>query len=113
MKFTLDHLKIGLIVTAILLYFFVPKGSNPIVDHSAEIKAKDQVIESIARERDTYRAWKDEKNAELLKKDSLLDLNFKLNQSTYTKIDATLKNIPIRIAHIANNDDSIRAAFSK
>lgn len=73
------------------------------------INAKDEVIAA----RKELNEQLDNQIYALEKRDSTLNAHFTQNQVIYSKINDQLKNIPDRIAAIANNDDSIRAVFSR
>jgi hypothetical protein len=45
--------------------------------------------------------------------DSMLNVHFIENQKNYKSLYEKLKNIPVNIARIYNNDDSIRIKFSE
>jgi cell division FtsZ-interacting protein ZapD len=90
-KITLEHIKV-LLIAAVLVYLFLPKKGKQIVDRIGEIAAKDEVIKSLERERDTYRAWKDEAVAILQKKDSELQKEVKTTIIKYEKIPAVIRN---------------------
>lgn len=112
MKLTLEHLKVLLLAALIIKVFFL-QGSDSKPDHSGEIKALEKVSESIARERDTYRSWKDEEIRRGIERDSLLIISFTQHQKVYEPIQRNLANVPVRIQRIAGNDDSIRSAFAR
>ena len=62
------------------------------IDYKELLKAKDEVIQSVIRERDVYRQWKDDAINELQKKDSVLQLKIKTNTVRYEKIPVTVSN---------------------
>lgn len=57
------------------------------------IKAKDETIQAVTRERDTERRLKDEAINELNKKDSLLQLKYKTNTVKYEKISSNINSL--------------------
>lgn len=65
------------------------------------MKAKDETIQAVIRERDTYRQWKDDAINELQQKDSLLQLKIKTNTVKYEKVAGTVANY---------SDDELRRA---
>lgn len=81
-----------LIVIAVILCLMLFRKKETVIDRTGEIKALEKVSESIARERDIYREWKDELNAELEKKDSLLQTQVKQTIIKYEKIPVTVRN---------------------
>lgn len=102
MKFTTEHIKTILLAAVVVYLFFVRKESKP-VDHTGEIKALEKVSESIARERDIYRQWKDDVNAQLIKRDSVLQTKLKTNNiKIYETIPAAVRNY---------NSDELRRAI--
>lgn len=83
----------------ILLTFF--KRNNNGIDYKELLKAKDETIQAVTRERDVYRQWKDDAINELQKKDSVLQLKIKTNTMRYEKIPVTVSNY---------SDDELRSA---
>ena len=76
-----------LLAIAVLLILQFTCKSKPLPpDNSALIKAKDEVIQSVIRERETFRQWKDETVMELQRKDSLLQIKQATNIIKYEKI---------------------------
>jgi len=71
------------------------------IDYKELIKAKDETIQAVIRERDTYRQWKDDAINELKAKDSVLQLKVKTNTIRYEKIPVTVSNL---------SDDELRSA---
>lgn len=88
----------AVILVISLLTSYRDKGD----DHYKElVKAKDETIQAVIRERDTYRQWKDDAIDELHKKDSVLQLKIKTNTVRYEKIPVTVGNL---------SDDELRSA---
>lgn len=112
MKFDKLHI-ILLLVFAVVGTLFVSslfrKSPPPNVTPPEVIKAFDQ-------ERETWKRLADEKDKNvtfILQQDSLKEVFYNQHQKIYLQYNDQLKNIPVHIARIANNDDSIRAAFAK
>lgn len=74
---------------------------TPYVDYKELIKAKDETIQAVIRERDTYRQWKDDIINELQKMDSILQTRIKTNTVRYEKIPVTVSNL---------SDEELRSA---
>ena len=89
--FVFGVIGIAVIVLSISLFTaFKNKGDN----HYKElIKAKDETIQAVTRERDTERRLKDEAINELNKKDSLLQLKYKTNVVKYEKIPVYINSL--------------------
>jgi len=85
---------LGILVILAVIYLvtiFGKKDKAP--DTSELIKAKDETIQAVIRERETFREWKDALIAENYKKDSLLQIKYKANTIIYEKtIPATVNN---------------------
>jgi hypothetical protein len=80
------------------------KKVQSIQTYTAQIvKAKDETIQAIIRERDTYREWKDAAIAELQRKDSALQVKY---QSTIIKYE----KIPVYINSL--NKDGLRSEYT-
>lgn len=73
------------------------------------LAAKEQVIEA----KNQANQEKDKSIAQHNRQDSILNQIYLLNQKNYKTIDEKLKNVPVSIARIANNDDSVRAAYRR
>lgn len=71
------------------------------IDYKELLKAKDETIQAVIRERDTYRQWKDDAINELKEKDSLLQVKIKTNTVRYEKIPVTVGNL---------SDEELRSA---
>lgn len=52
-------------------------------------------------------------NEALGQRDSVLNAHYAENEITYKKINETIKSIPIRIAKLGTNSDSLRRAFAE
>lgn len=90
-----------LLFGAVIIFFtFIGKRKDGI-DYKELIKAKDETIQAVIRERDTYRQWKDDAIQELQTKDSLLQLKVKTNTVRYEKIPVMVGNL---------SDDELRSA---
>jgi hypothetical protein len=105
-----------LLIIIIFITVFRSLRKAPDSPYKELIEAKDETIrakdETIAVKTEANRKL-DETIANLMSADSALAAQYKTNQVIYKNIDAKLKDIPVRIARIAGNDDSIRAAFSR
>lgn len=86
-------------VIVLITFFNRSKGG---IDYKELIKAKDETIQAVARERDAYREMKDDAIKELQTKDSLLQLRVKTNTIRYEKI-------PVIVAGIS--DTALRSAI--
>lgn len=111
MKFDKLHIILLLVfcVTGTLYISSIFRKSPPVATTPPE------VIKAFDQEREAWKRLADEKDKTvsfILKQDSLKEVFFNQHQKIYTQLNDQLKNIPARIARIANNDDSIRAAFS-
>ena len=91
-------LVIGVIVIAVSLF----KGKPIVPNNEGEIKAKDETIAAVIRERDTYRAWKDEAIQQRNTADSLLQVKYKTNTIKYERIPVIINALP--------PDELVRAA---
>jgi cell division FtsZ-interacting protein ZapD len=100
MKITSQHINIVL-AAVIIIILLLPKKGKQVLDRSGEIAAKDEVIKSIERERDTYREWKDSEIARYRRIDSALQNSVKQTIIKYEKIPATISRY--------NNDELRRA----
>lgn len=81
-----------------------------------KLAAKDSAIaekQRIIVSKDNQLLKADERISQLDNKDSLLALSFTRHQTVYKPINDELKNIPIHLARIRGNNDSIRNSFSK
>jgi len=56
------------------------------------INAKQEIINGLIRERDTYRQWKDETVSTLKRKDSVFVIQYKTNTIKYEKIPVAVGN---------------------
>lgn len=92
----------GILAFAVIIIAltFLTKA-KPDIDYREIIKAKDETIQAVIRERDTYRQWKDDVIEELNKKDSALQAKVKTNIIRYEKIPVTVSNL---------SDDELRSA---
>ena len=92
----------GILVFALIIVAltFLSRSKQGI-DYKELLKAKDETIQAVIRERDTYRQWKDDAINELHKKDSVLQLKVKTNTVRYEKIPVTVSNY---------SDDELRSA---
>lgn len=100
---------IGIII---FVLFKANKGINN--NYSQIVKSMDNTIAAVKNEREAYQLTIDEKlnkNVTLEQIDSLLAVHYRQDQIKYLKLEQELKNIPDRIALIAGNDSSIRAAY--
>ena len=88
----------AIILIISLLTSYRNKGDD---SYKELIKAKDETIQAVIRERDAYRQWKDEKIEELQKMDSMLQTKVKTNTVRYEKIPVTVSNL---------SDDELRRA---
>lgn len=120
-KPTPDQIKIFLLAVVVVIgitylatLFFGFKKPEP-SSSEAVIKAKDETIR-ILEDHQVFIRTQLNKNEQAIRdletRDSALNAHYLANQSVYIKLNEQLKNIPLRIAAIANNDDSIRAAFA-
>lgn len=78
------------------------------------VAAKDTIINKEHQKIDIYERLIEEKDRSLdilHEKDSAADAHSKQIELNYTKLNETLRNIPIRINRISGNKDSIRANF--
>ena len=92
MKINLQHIHL-LLTAGLIIFLIIGRKPAAVPDRSGEIKALEKVSESIARERDTYRDWKDDLNRQLLKKDTLLQSQIKTQTKViYEKIPAAVRN---------------------
>lgn len=95
---------IGVIaIAAIILIISLATAYKNRVDDSykEQLKAKDETIQAVRQERDTYRKWKDEAIVLLREKDSMLQTRYKTNTIRYEKIPVTISNY---------SDDELRSA---
>lgn len=93
---------IAVIILAIsLITSYRNKGDD---SYKELIKAKDETIQAVIRERDIFRQWKDDAINELHKKDSVLQLKIKTNTVKYEKIPVTVGNL---------SDDELRRAVEE
>lgn len=91
----------AIILVISLLTSYRDKGDD---SYKELIRAKDETIQAVARERDTYRQWKDDAIQELQTKDSLLQIKVKTNTVRYEKIPVTVGNY---------SDDELRRAVEE
>lgn len=99
---------LGLCV-AVLVFFLFRKRSNEDV-----VRAKDETIKAIQRERDAYKDMSDRERESIEQhriKDSILNQIYLDNQKIHEEFEKELKDIPVNIRRIAGNDDSITARF--
>jgi hypothetical protein len=75
-------------------------------DESAQ--AWEKTAEIAVKLADTHREFAKERQ----RQDSIYIVQIQQSQLNYKKLDDRLKNIPLYIQRIANNDDSIRRAYS-
>lgn len=106
---------VGILLLVLLFSVLRSCRRDEIGTHDELIKAKDETIEAIKESRDAYQLVIEEKDkniAQLKIQDSILQATYSNNQNVYKVLDAKIRNIPNFISRIANNDDSIRFAFS-
>lgn len=107
MNITKEHIKVGLLaLTVLLLISFllvILKRKTQPDNYKELINAKDSVISSVIRERETFRQWKDQAIAELQKKDSALKIEYKTTVVKYEKVPVTINNL---------NNEELRRAVS-
>lgn len=120
LKITPVHLVItGLVILIAILAITSFKGNKPSSswqDKQAVLAAKDETIQVLKDEREHFIEDLEEKNViitSLVTRDSVITSNYIQHQIIYPKLYDDLKKIPVRIAAIAGNDDSIRAAFAR
>jgi hypothetical protein len=70
------------------------------------LREKVDVLEMVIEEKDKAFVLQ-------VQRDSAINSHYLENQKIYQALNAKLKDIPVRIARIASNDDSIRAAFAR
>lgn len=115
MKFAKEHIVTVLlwftrVVLIILVFSLIRKidGRAPIKEISEAyqqiIKSKDETIQAIQRERDTFREWKDSAISELNKRNDQLSKD-------YSKTIILHDKIPVYINALGN--DSLRAAAER
>lgn len=85
-------LQAAIVILGIIYLVTIFSKKPTLHDNSGEIKAKDETIQAVIRERDTYREWKDEAISELRRKDSALQVRYKTNTVIYEKIPVTVAN---------------------
>jgi hypothetical protein len=122
MVVTREQIKIGVAIAILVLLIillvtmFRSTSKDQQSPYKELLEAKDETIrakdETIAAREDMNHRL-DETITTLFQRDSMLRAEYIQHQPIYSKIDAKLKEIPARIARIAGNDDSIRAAFSR
>lgn len=83
-----------LVIGVVILVTAIFRRPVAVPDIKGEMKAKDEVIEAIIRERDTYRAWKDEAIAQRNTADSLLQIKYKSNTKVYERIPIIVNAMP-------------------
>ena len=89
----LQHNMAPVMFGGLIIFLLIGRKPAAVPDKSGEIKALEKVSESIARERDTYREWKDDLNRQLLKKDTFLQSQVKTQTKIiYEKIPAAVRN---------------------
>lgn len=118
---TSDKIKIGLIVVVVILAIALVvtlfKGNRKDNYPYKELLAqKDSVIAAQQRERATLEAEIIEREISfeaLETLDSLTYAHYREFQKIHKLLDAKLQIIPVTIAGLRGNNDSIRAAFSK
>lgn len=91
-----------LLGAAVIIFITFFNKSKDGIDYKELIKAKDETIQAVARERDAYREMKDEAIKALQEKDSLLQLRVKTNTIRYEKIPVMVGNL---------SDDELRSAI--
>lgn len=99
---------LGLCVAALVFFLFRKNSKDEV------IKAQDQTIKAIQRERDAYIdiSERERENLEQHRiKDSILNQIYLDNQKIHEEFEKELKDIPVNIRRIAGNDDSITARF--
>lgn len=80
----------AVILATFLVSLFSKKKDIP--DRSGEIKALEQLIQSEKEKTTIYRNWKDDLNAQLEEKDSLLQIKEKTVITRYEKIPVIVSN---------------------
>jgi len=90
-----------LVFAAIIIAFTFLSRPKTGIDYKELIKAKDETIQAVIRERDVYRQWKEDAIQELHEKDSVLQIKVKTNTIRYEKIPVTVSNL---------SDDELRRA---
>lgn len=121
MKLNPTHTKyigIGIVFICLLVLLFALFRSY----RKTELNTHEELIEShkqtIEAEKKVQQAWelvaaeKDKTIAQILQKDSILQIQYLNHQRVYSNLNAKINNIPAFIDRIANNDDSIRRAYS-
>ena len=117
--FSLTHilLFIAIFIGALFVFNIFKRGKSiDTTTYKKIISLQDSLIKSKQDIIDTKNEQNTQLNQQIAsheKQDSILLKTFLDNQKNYKLIDARIKNIPIEIARIRNNDDSIRAAFSR
>lgn len=102
---------ISLVTIAIVMF---RANKNLDLNYQTVLKEMDNTRKAIQFERKAYQLNIDDKMNEIItleQIDSLLNIHYQKEKLIYKKFDDQLKNIPTRIAAIAGNDDSIRAAY--
>jgi hypothetical protein len=113
------YIVLGIVaVLVIILLFTVFKSfrKTEINTHEELIKSKDANIRSEQKVVEAYKIIVDEKEKniiELKQRDSISNVNYLKNQQVYKRLDEKIKTIPDYIARIADNNDSIIAAFKR
>jgi hypothetical protein len=116
MKLTKHNVIVGLIILVIVIggviLFSLLKSNKQVKDiyFDKYMALKDSMISHAQQDANNYR----DLYLQSKKDDSLTMANLIQSQKIFRlNINESLKNIPINLARIANNDDSIRAAFSR
>lgn len=99
-KFKWIFLGCLVVATAIIIFTFFRRNKSE-SNYEDLIKAKDETIQAVIRERDVYRQWKDDAINELHKADSMLQIKYKTNVVKYEKIPVTISNL---------SDEELRSA---
>lgn len=104
----------ALLIAVVILLVSLSRSNSS--SHSDLIKSKNETIqakEELITEIKAQNHLLDERIALLRDRDSIINAHYSQNQKVYQNLYEQLKNIPDRIVRIANNDDSIRAAFAR
>jgi hypothetical protein len=89
---------LGIAVIVLLISLFTKKKSDD--NYKEVIKAKDETIKAIQRERDAYIEIK----AEYKKQDSLLQLILLENKNKLKANDKKLKDIPVTVTNLSKEE---------
>lgn len=111
-----SHIIIGVLaLAAIIIFFTFFNNRSTGIDYKELIKAKDETIKVLQDQRPIFEKHIEELKvliSDYQKNDSLLITQIIANKQTIKQVDERLKNIPARIAAIANNNDSLRRAIA-